>query len=148
MKRFVSLDFLRGAAIIIVLFFHMLQVVWNYEGVLAAGFPWPYWPLVIFLGFLGQFNVLFIVLSGLVNTISIDKQWRKFMKQNPNADHTGYVKRCVVKAQKALGRPLKPWIEMVHHIDENRLNDRNNNLLICTRGYHNTIHRRMKNARI
>ena len=99
MKRFVSLDFLRGAAIIIVLFFHMLQVVWNYEGVLAAGFPWPYWPLVIFLGFLGQFNVLFIVLSGLVNTISIDKQWRKFMKQNPNADQKRTMTNKILKSQ-------------------------------------------------
>jgi len=69
-------------------------------------------------------------------------------KNNPNADKQGYVKRCVLKAQAALQRPLKPWIEMVHHIDGNRLNDENSNLLICTRGYHNFIHGRMKNGRI
>ena len=69
-------------------------------------------------------------------------------KENPNANHSGYVKNCVLKAQKVLGRPLKPWIEMVHHINGNRLNDTNTNLLICTRGYHNFIHGRMKNARI
>lgn len=99
MKRFISLDFLRGAAIITVLFFHMILVVWDYEGVLAAGFPWPYWPLVIFLAFLAQFNVLFIVLSGLVNTISIDKQWKKFLKQNPNADQKRIMIKKILKSQ-------------------------------------------------
>ena len=99
MKRFISLDFLRGAAIITVLFFHMILVVWDYEGVLVAGVPWPYWPLVIFLAFLAQFNVLFIVLSGLVNTISIDKQWRKFMKQNPNGEQKRIMIKKILKSQ-------------------------------------------------
>lgn len=71
-------------------------------------------------------------------------------KDNPNSDKQGYVKRCVVVMQKKMGRPLKPWVECVHHIDENRLNDDINNLLLCTRGEHNKIHnkRRRGNASI
>jgi hypothetical protein len=103
MKRFISLDFLRGTAIITVLFFHMIQVVWDYEGVLAAGFPWPYWPLVIFLGFLAQFNVLFVALSGLVNTISMDKQWKKFVAQNPTADQKRIMINKILKSQIVRG---------------------------------------------
>jgi len=69
-------------------------------------------------------------------------------KNNPNADHQGYVKRCTLAAQKVLGRPLKKWVEVVHHIDGNRANDKNNNLLICSREYHNTLHERMKLCKI
>lgn len=46
-------------------------------------------------------------------------------------------------AEAALGRKMKQN-EVVHHIDENRLNNSPDNLLICTRAYHVLIHRRMR----
>lgn len=46
-------------------------------------------------------------------------------------------------AEKVLNRPFKNN-ECVHHIDENKLNNKNSNLLICTKNYHNMLHKRMR----
>jgi len=49
-------------------------------------------------------------------------------------------------AKKILDRRLKKG-EMVHHINEITDDDRNCNLLICTRGYHKWLHHKMKKLR-
>ena len=43
-------------------------------------------------------------------------------------------------AEMVLGRPLKKS-EAVHHLDGNPSNNTHSNLLICTQGYHNWIHK-------
>lgn len=47
-------------------------------------------------------------------------------------------------AEKVLKRLLKSP-EMVHHLDGNHLNNKNNNLLVCTKSYHCHIHSTMAN---
>ena len=57
---------------------------------------------------------------------------------------TGNVRKHSVIAEKALGHKL-PEGAVVHHIDGNRANNANTNLLICpNEAYHNLIHIRTR----
>lgn len=82
---------------------------------------------------------------------------RRFGEENPNwkggkwIDKWGYTHiqiygkrirehRWIV--EKVLGRKLKKD-EVVHHIDGNKSNNENSNLLVCIKSYHQSMHRRM-----
>lgn len=57
-------------------------------------------------------------------------------KQNPPMEHR-------VIAEKALGKKLPKGV-IVHHVDTDRANNANTNLVICTSAYHAELHERMR----
>jgi hypothetical protein len=63
---------------------------------------------------------------------------------HPSADETGYVYEHWLVAEKALGKALPPGV-VVHHVNEVKTENRNNNLAILPgHGYHAALHRRLR----
>lgn len=63
---------------------------------------------------------------------------------NPRASKSGQVHRHILVAEKALGRYLPKGAE-VHHVDENKRNYANSNLVICQdQAYHRLLHARLR----
>jgi len=56
----------------------------------------------------------------------------------------GYIPRALHVAQKALGKKIKRPA-MVHHVNGDKLDDSNQNLVVCqNKRYHNFIHKRTR----
>ena len=64
------------------------------------------------------------------------------IKRKTNATGGHYIPEHKVIAGQALGRDLNSS-ELVHHIDLDKLNNNNDNLLICNAPYHKWLHNRM-----
>lgn len=63
---------------------------------------------------------------------------------HPRTNPRGYVLEHILKAEKALGKPLPSKVE-VHHFNEIRNDNRNSNLVVCQdRAYHRLLHRRLR----
>jgi len=64
---------------------------------------------------------------------------------HPNASKQKYVQESHLIAEKALGRCLNIKArEIVHHINNNPSDNRNENLLICKQGYHRWLTAKIK----
>ncbi len=66
----------------------------------------------------------------------ISRQTKRRAKAHRAPEH-------IMLAEQVLGRPLKRG-EVVHHVNEDKLDNRKENLLICTVSYHATLHHRMR----
>ena len=74
-----------------------------------------------------------------VNPIHVGAEGYVQIKVN---DGRRWVAEHILKAEKAIGRRLAKN-EVVHHINYNKGDNRNENLLICTKSYHHWLHNRM-----
>jgi len=63
---------------------------------------------------------------------------------HPKACSDGYVLEHILVTEKVLGKPLPKGAE-IHHVNENRSDNRKENLVICQdRAYHFLLHRRTR----
>jgi len=74
-----------------------------------------------------------------------DQGYRKiYMSAHPRADSNGYIKEHIVIAEHALGHAL-PARAVIHHVNEQRAMNTNNNLVICQdETYHKLLHKRLR----
>ena len=64
-------------------------------------------------------------------------------KSHPSSNGQGYIAEHRLIAEKVLDRHLKNG-EVVHHINGNKQDNKNCNLLICGAGYHIELHGKMR----
>jgi len=64
-----------------------------------------------------------------------------------NENVSNYVRDHILIVERVIGKRL-PLKAVVHHVDGNRLNNSNSNLVVCEgQGYHTLLHRRARGAR-
>ncbi|MHA1734435.1 MAG: heparan-alpha-glucosaminide N-acetyltransferase domain-containing protein [Promethearchaeota archaeon] len=76
-QRYASLDFIRGVAMLGVLLFHVLNVAYDTGPVERMEAPVALLVIGVVLIYLGMFNGLFVLISGLVNLVTMNSQWER-----------------------------------------------------------------------
>ncbi len=76
------------------------------------------------------------------DAIMISPEGYRRLPESFNPYKTRFEHRVI--AEKVLGRKLNSHKETVHHINGNKLDNRNCNLVICSSSYHKFLHKRMR----
>jgi len=77
--------------------------------------------------------------------INMSTKKYRWIKNNEHPEsHNGEIREHILIAEKALGKYL-PKNAVVHHVDENGMNNKNTNLVICeNENYHKLLHTRQR----
>ncbi|MBD3351084.1 MAG: DUF1624 domain-containing protein [Candidatus Lokiarchaeota archaeon] len=121
MKRYISLDFLRGCAIMGVIGFHLLNESYNADLAVEAAIDAtniPFILLIVILGYMGTFFPLFIALSGLVNIVSMSKRINRKITPETSEDEKSKVYKNTFIGQLIRGL----FIIMMGYLSESMLN--------------------------
>lgn len=105
LRRYISLDVLRGLAVIGMFSFHLLTRAYDYGAVLDGDPTILFYFNLLWLGFVGEFDVLFKGMSAAVNVISIDRKWASMMNKWEGAPEEGRKSafRSILKVQLIRG---------------------------------------------
>lgn len=86
-QRIVSLDFLRGLAIFLMVFVHSIYRSYDYGWIVSnpeaiKSIPWFMYPFLIIIGYFGMWISFFILLSAITNTYSMLKKAKRGQEIN------------------------------------------------------------------
>ena len=101
MKRYVSIDFLKGFSILVMLILHIFIETYNPEILLeiissSDGSIWLKIVVVVIV-FIGSFAGLFFIISGFGNIISMRKQYDRLVVEHPETAHKKVRKSIVFR---------------------------------------------------
>jgi len=101
MKRFISIDFLRGLSILLMLALHIFIQTFNTDILLNAVLYGQgsviFAIFAVLILYFGSFAGLFMMLSGFGNIISMQKQYERNVKINPDTAHKLVLKSIVTR---------------------------------------------------
>lgn len=62
---------------------------------------------------------------------------------HPRSSRDGYVYEHILVASQAMGKPVPDYAD-VHHVNGDKTDNRPQNLVVCSRSYHQILHKRTK----
>ncbi len=74
----------------------------------------------------------------------IDQWGYKMVRATHRQCGNPYSPEHIIVAERTIGRMLKRGQEHVHHINGDKSDNRPNNLLVCTKSRHRTLHRQLE----
>lgn len=108
MKRYISIDILKGFGMFLVITFHVLTRSLDMEIIDStlgdfSFFNLPLYGLIVILGYISQFDLVYICISAFGNIFSIQTQWdRKISDESTNEERT-YAFKTIMRTQLIRG---------------------------------------------
>ncbi|MBN2155359.1 MAG: hypothetical protein JW776_04905 [Candidatus Lokiarchaeota archaeon] len=108
MKRYISIDILKGFCMFLVIFFHVLTRSLDMniiEDTLSEFTPiyLPLYCVIVILGYISQFDLVFICISGFGNIFSVQRQWERLITQKSSLNDRKEGFRAIMRTQLIRG---------------------------------------------